>query len=302
MVCDQATGISVKLTECGCVSMARKLVFFISDMHYGRRTARWNTNKASSLLSRVCKTLSEIAKSERCDAVGICFLGDILDGESVFPFQANEQELVGLEQAFGAMQLFWDNLIAPLAEQVEVRLDGVPGNHAFLRGAHPRTNLDTLLYRLLTQKNHKRVVHQFYAAETDTLEVKLSKMFGHGILIGHGHFLRTRNGLPFVGTQLRVLQWLQRWRKAQKSTSVTAAAFGHFHRFGCFTVSDTLVVFNGTALDHDEWSITRYGSDGDRIWAALLISERVEKLMMISLASGGKGKASSGNTTDTLSL
>jgi len=278
--------------------MTRKLVFFISDMHYGRKTARWDTSRASALLSRVRQTLSDIIESERCDAIGICFLGDILDGESVFRFQASEQELVGSEQAFGAVQLFWDNLIAPLAEQVEVRLDGVPGNHAFLKGAHPKTNLDTFLYKLLAQRHHERVIPQFDTTEADTLEVKLSKMFGRGILIGHGHFLRSRNGLPFVGAQLRVLQWLQRWRKIEKSIPIVAAAFGHFHRFGCFSVSDTLVVFNGTALDHDEWSITRFGGDGDRIWTALLISERIEKLIMIPLSSGDRDKTNAGNTTD----
>jgi len=263
----------------------RKILFFVSDMHYGRRTAGWNVKQAAKTIQKFQNKLLAIIRSEKATAVGICFLGDILDGESVFPFQANEQEMVGLEQAFEGCELFWNNLIAPLSEHVDVHLDGVPGNHAFLKGAHPKTNLDTLLYRLLAErsKDNKRVFAKFGLQQTDTLEVKVTRMLNHDILIGHGHFLQARGGLPFQGTQVRVLQWLERWRQVRANVRVSIAAFGHFHRFSVFKVAGTFVLFNGTALKHDEWAITRYGSDGDRIWAALIVSEKgVDRIELLT--------------------
>jgi hypothetical protein len=48
-------------------------------------------------------------------------------------------------------------------------------------------------------------------------------------------------------------------------------AFGHYHRCGLVWIApETLLVLNGCLLAYDEFSLTRYGSPGDRKWVVLV--------------------------------
>ncbi len=252
-----------------------ELILFASDFHFGRKTAAWDVGKASATLSALAEQAVAIARSAKVDSIHLLFLGDIVDGESVYFEQAYELELQGFEQVYECARLFALNFLLPLSEIAPCHLDGVPGNHAYLRFTHRRTNLDSFFYRELERwaKSFKRRGTTTFWARMglDALEIKVTRCGSVSVLIGHGHFFRSVADLPFAAAYRRVLAWTA----TRAKDPFDIAAFGHFHRFAFFAVpGGKFVVFNGCMLAHDEYSLTRYGHPGDRVWAALLVDRK----------------------------
>jgi hypothetical protein len=102
-----------------------------------------------------------------------------MDGEAVYPEQAYELEFLGFEQVYEGAHIFLENLLIPLASVCRLTIDGVPGNHAYLRVAHRKTNLDAFFYATVEQGLRERRVKvhsRFFNREfNDSLEVKLSR-------------------------------------------------------------------------------------------------------------------------------
>lgn len=250
------------------------LIIFASDFHFGRKTSGWNFKRAQSTLATLSKQACQIASENSVGRIFVLFLGDIMDGESVYPEQNYELELLGFEQVYEGAHLFAGHFIAPLTAVAPVHLDGVAGNHAYLRFAHRKTNLDYFFYAELENKLREmkvRVTSSFWHRKADdALEVKVVNCGSAGVLIGHGHFLRGVVETPFAGAQRRVMSWL-----ISRRLSFEIAAFGHFHRFAFYSVpGGKFVLFNGCMLAHDEFSLTRFGHHGDRLWAALLVQRK----------------------------
>jgi len=251
-----------------------ELLFFVSDFHFGRRTAGWDTKTASRTLSRITKKLHEIIQIYNPNETYVLFLGDIMDGESVYPEQAYELELIGFEQVYEGARLFLDNFLIPLASVSKLTIDGVPGNHAYIRLVHKKTNLDAFFYATIEQGlREKRVQVRsrfFNRGFNDSLEVKLSRCGKFNVLIGHGHFLRSVAGIPVTSAQRQVLSWISSY--GAMGALIDLAAFGHFHRFSLFALpGGRWILLNGCMLAYDEYGLTRYGSHGDRIWCALVL-------------------------------
>jgi hypothetical protein len=209
--------------------------------------------------------------------VFILFLGDIMDGEAVYPEQAYELELLGFEQVYEGAHIFLENFLIPLASVCRLTIDGVPGNHAYLRVAHRKTNLDAFFYATVEQGLRERRVKvhsRFFNREfNDSLEVKLSRCGKFNVLIGHGHFLRSVAEIPATSAQRRVLAWFSSYSAA--GVSIDLAAFGHFHRFSLFAVpGGRWILLNGCMLAYDEYGLTRYGNHGDRVWCALVVEHK----------------------------
>jgi len=251
-----------------------ELLFFVSDFHFGRRTAGWNTKAASRTLLTITKELHAIIQTYKPDNLFVMFLGDIIDGEAVYPEQAYELELLGFEQVYEGAYVFLENFLIPLASVCRLTIDGVPGNHAYLRVAHRKTNLDAFFYAAIEQGLRERQIKiqtRFFVREfNDSLEVKLSRCGKLNVLIGHGHFFRSITDVPFSSVQRRVLSWVSAY--SASGITIDLAAFGHFHRFSLFAVpGGRWILLNGCMLAYDEYGLTRYGNHGDRVWCALVV-------------------------------
>jgi hypothetical protein len=246
-----------------------ELIVFLSDFHYGRKTAGWNPKTARNALHAITQQLLQLREDTDAEAIHLLFLGDIMDGECVYPEQAYELELAGFDQVMDGAMVFFDALIEPLAHVCPITMDGVPGNHAYLRWAHRKTNLDAFFYGVLEQKIKERRLRTvrsafFQRTRQDALELKLAECGQVRCLIGHGHFLRSPS-FPIVAITRRLSAWMTVFRKFQ------VVAFGHYHRCGLIWIApETLLVLNGCLLAHDEFSLTRYGSPGDRKWVVLV--------------------------------
>ena len=250
------------------------LLVFASDFHFGRKTAGWNARRAQVTLNKLASQVASIVSDIKPNRISVLFLGDIMDGECVYPQQSYELELVGFEQVYEGASLFFQNFIQPIASLAPLTLDGVPGNHAYLRFSNRKTNLDFFFYATLEQiireKRLQPVITKFWSrGKNDTLETKMVTCGSLRVFIGHGHFLRSVAELPFAGAQRKVLSWLA----TTIATPFDLAAFGHFHRWAFYAVpGNRYVLFNGCMLAHDEFSLTRYGHPGDRIWTVLAAS------------------------------
>lgn len=259
---------------------------FVSDFHFGRRTAGWNYQRAVASIKRITEQVIRIASDVNPQTIRINFLGDIMDGEGVYLDQAYELELVGFEQVYEGSQVFLDAMIAPLSSCAQVAIDGVPGNHAYLRLSHKKTNLDSFFYAMLEQlirerRLNSRVKTLFWNRKAnETLEIKVTGS-NFKVLIGHGHFLKSVF-VPSQTVQSKILSWLATFNAAKSPFNM--AAFGHFHRFAFMGLpGGTYLLFNGCMLLHDEFSLNRYGHHGDRIWACVVVeNKRIVELKLLT--------------------
>jgi DNA polymerase II small subunit/DNA polymerase delta subunit B len=83
-----------------------ELLFFVSDFHFGRRTAGWDAKTASRTLTTIAGKVHSLVQTYKPDNVFVLFLGDIMDGEAVYPEQAYELDFSGSNRSMKALTYF----------------------------------------------------------------------------------------------------------------------------------------------------------------------------------------------------
>lgn len=165
-----------------------------------RRRARLLTEKTVSLL--------ELERATRpIDELCVLFLGDLVEGDQIFPGQQFEVDCEVLQQVVSCMDEFAAMLTTFAAYMPQVSVYAVPGNHgrASKRGASTM-NYDALLYTLLPRllSEHENV----WFAPAGPRMVAFEKPAGQRHVITHGDQVRAWMNIPFYGLD-RAAQRLQ---------------------------------------------------------------------------------------------
>lgn len=141
--------------------MATKLLLLLSDSHVGRWTGRSNLKVVGLQFRKVgAELMQALRQAPDCDEVIIALLGDIVEGENIYPAQEHFLDYVNPEllkqvfpyleglketssahtllQAYLAAQFIFKEVIEPIAGiGIRVRLASVVGNQRMwlLRGS-----------------------------------------------------------------------------------------------------------------------------------------------------------------------
>jgi len=256
---------------------AEECVLLISDVHIGRTTSSYDANifraRLRNLRDNLLTVKQVINRSYKLPVLNIFFLGDIIDGENVYPSQPYKQDLDADDAMDIAVNEFSNFILALFGEGRgrfrKIRIWTIEGNHGRVgRRNSEKTNYDRIFY--------KRLADRFESSSK--VEVHLSRnwynyaeIMGHGYLLFHGDAIYTYMNIPFYG----IVQRAMRLRVGGLKENFNVVCMGHFHTIGMLYWNDIRILMNGTFLTDDDFSQKRLGlKSATKFWFFGVSEER----------------------------
>ncbi len=220
---------------------AEMAVCVLSDWQLGKTTPTYNSAVCRDRIRRYADRVARLTEIQRTDhpvrEARVYLLGDIVEGELIFPGQAHLIDASLYRQVVAQGPEIMVELLRNLATVFDkVHVVGVIGNHGSLGGKarrdyHPETNADAMLYEVsnlvLSASGEKRITFadNFYRGErkwyaVDTIGPGASFFLFHGDQVKGGFA-----GFPWYGFTKKV----QGWRMGAVPEPFNYALSGHFH-------------------------------------------------------------------------
>jgi hypothetical protein len=241
-----------------------------ADWQLGRITPDYNIEIAEQRIKQYAEKIRTITDIHRADhpvkKAHVWLLGDIVDGEQIFPGHPYELDSSLVDQVVtNGSRILRNFLYELLSYFQEVRVIGVVGNHGRIGrvGAfHPDTNADRMLY-LVTREYFKAAGEKRIAWEIPRAH-KGDRGWYHVDLVGnyrsllvHGDQFRGGNsyaGLPFFSFSKKALFWRDMGVLGDMDPFQDIWC-GHWHRVARVPVGSMVVRVCGTPMSTDPWSI-----------------------------------------------
>ena len=243
----------------------------LNDIHIGRYPVEILRKKAEELVRSAIEIVEIQRGKATINELVINIIGDIVDGDGIFPAQSYEQKFHLMKQMFGESLPIMVNMFNELSNHFEkVTLNCVRGNHGRVsRYTDEELNFDTIFYhilRLSTQNNprlHWNISNKWYEI------VKISKF---GFFLTHGNYIKTWLNIPFYGIKEKGMRWQgsltkqetvqinKEWVRIQKEYW-DFIILGHFHTSLYFRWNNWRCIMGGTWLDSDDFAESVLGLD-----------------------------------------
>lgn len=210
-------------------------VLLLADWQLGKTTPDYNSDVAVERVALLGRKVVEHIEYERSHhpvtEAHIFLLGDLLEGELIFPGQEHRIDASLYQQLFrGAETLA--NIVRTVASAVpRVVVKGAIGNHGALGGPvrrsyHPESNADAMLYNVARMMvRDPRVEWEETRTAGERAWYFVDNVFGRRWFGYHGDQVKSASfGLPFYGYQKRLLGW------ASSVAEFEYAVSGHWHQ------------------------------------------------------------------------
>lgn len=208
-------------------------ILLLSDWQLGKITPTYNSDVAANRVKQLADKVRKLAEIQRSDhpvrELRIYLLGDLVEGEDIFPGQSHLIDAGLYSQLFNGAEMLAKLVRDMLGDFEKVRVVGVIGNHGRLgrQGTfRPESNADAMMYKIakMLVGDEKRLEWEdtFTAGErhwyaTDKVYDKTWFLF-HGDQISGGFA-----GFPWYGFGKKLLGWNLSVERFDFS------AAGHFH-------------------------------------------------------------------------
>lgn len=218
----------------------------IGDWQFAKVTPSYSSDVAEQRITvyadELLKDVAEIRRTGPVRDLRIWALGDIVEGELIFPGQAHQIDASLYEQVFRAGAVMRDFIRRMAGSFDRVDVVGIIGNHGALGGRsrrdyNPETNADRFLYRhvaeVLEAKSPKSLasftIPQGFG---ESSWYHVDRVGNYGSLLFHGYNLRGHAGFPWYGLGKKVGGWalgaIEEFRIADEGD--LDVDFGHFHQ------------------------------------------------------------------------
>jgi len=227
----------------GVKSSNPSLIIVISDVHIGKKTDIFDSTTA---MERVLSMPEEIVRAgnvpDSVDEVVILSVGDLTEGEDIYPGQNGVIEMPVIKQSKLATEVYWQ-----LAHDchstfdVPVRMEFVPGNHGRMsKTANPMSNWDNNVCQCLQLMSnvapHEWITFNPNFDKFNVIDVKGKK-------IGMHH-----KGVKHMGTpamQVKFAGWTI-------SKDLDLLVHGHWHSWSTDMFLGRPVITNGSVCGPDD--------------------------------------------------
>jgi predicted phosphodiesterase len=233
------------------VVQTEECVLLISDTHIGRITPSYNVDvfktRIEKLKHNLIKVKETINRSYKLPVLNIFFLGDIVDGENIYPSQPYKQDLDVDDAIDLAVEKFSDFLNFMEKRFREIRIWCVEGNHGRVgKRNSEKTNYDRIFYKRLADRFPVYLSKSWY---------NHAEIMNHGYLLFHGDSIYSYMNIPFYG----IVQRSMRLKVGGLKEDFEVVCMGHFHNVGMLYWNDIKILMNGTMLTDDDFSQKRLG-------------------------------------------
>jgi hypothetical protein len=245
----------------------------LSDIQLAKRTVDYDTSVAEERVIRYAHKIVKIAEIQRAthkvEKCAVLALGDIVEGELIFPGQAHLIDSSLYRQVTVDGPRILHSFFSILLENFqEVDVHWVIGNHGALGGRsrrdyNPESNADRMLGKILQTMfaDEKRIT--FHIPEgVDNHWYQVADLGDKAkFLCFHGDNIRGSMGVPFYGYNKKILGW-----KALASQGLmedfTHAVAGHYHTPTSLYINDVRVWVNGSTESYNSYAQEQLASMG----------------------------------------
>lgn len=247
-------------------------VVHISDVHFGKKTPRFNFGIAEQRMHKLSEKIIRIADIRRSHSkiedLRLYFGGDFVEGESIFAGQPHEIDIDLVQQAiFQGPQVIASFILTMLENFDTITIKGVPGNHGRNgtkhSGGNRKVNWDSILYEITRHIVNAAVPDNkiVWDLPFDRVEdwYALDYIGDWGNLLVHGHEVNGQLGFPWYGVGKKVTGW-----KDVVNYPWDYLYMGHFHTPAHFALNYSEVVASGTLESFSNYVRQNLGGCG---WA-----------------------------------
>lgn len=208
-------------------------VLLLGDWQVGKRTPSYNSDVAAERVRLLADKVERLVAIQRADhpvrECHVFLLGDLVEGEDIFPGQAHLIDAGLYGQVFSTAEML-AGLVRKLAANFEVvKVAGVIGNHGRIgrRGvSRPESNADAIAYKTAAMmvRDEKRIEWRETFTSGERHWHEIVEVMGRKWFLFHGDQLKGGSfGFPWYSLAKRISGWnlaIERF---------DYAAFGHWH-------------------------------------------------------------------------
>jgi hypothetical protein len=244
-------------------------VLNIGDWQLGKVTPSYSSDvcerRVMLLAEKVASLVSVQRQAHPIKRCHVQILGDMVEGEGIFPTQAHVIDS-GLYRQVGVNgPRILSGLLQSLLTSFEtIHVTGVIGNHGQVRIAtgttDPETNMDRLLYQIvrLMFRNEPRISWDIPDGPGERNWFAVDRVFDWGFLLAHGDQIRGGfAGFPFYGAAKKAWGWIdsidQPWDFLH---------FGHWHTPTMGTVNRRTYRCNGSTESDNTYAQEQLAAAG----------------------------------------
>lgn len=246
----------------------------LSDMQLAKYTPTYNTRVCEERVALYAEKIVKLATIQRADhpvrSCRVWWLGDMVEGEMIFPHQAHQIDASLYRQAFvDGPRILVSFLRQLLAAFDQVHVTAVPGNHGNIGGkagrAHnPETNADRMLYtfvqgllagekRLTWNVAYERNESGWYA-----VDYPHGPEHGHGILGFHGHQIPGSANY----SQKTIANYVYGLASGAVPEPFDTVVHGHWHNARRTEVNRLVIYGNGSTESDNRYAQERLAAMG----------------------------------------
>ena len=198
---------------------------------------------------KICLFRDQDKNSLGLNKLVMYMLGDHMEGELIYKGQAYNIDLITMDQFMLAFQTYVDIILFFASVFPKIEIFCVLGNHGRLgrKGeAHPKSNFDYLLYRMLNHTLKKQNNVKIYVSKSPTMIVRNGN---YNFSLNHNDDVRSYLGIPYYGLD----------RKARRLNNlynmiINYMLGGHFHTSA--NLHDNIIL-NGSMVGGSDLSVNK---------------------------------------------
>lgn len=235
-------------------------VAVFADWQLGKVTPDYNSAVLEQRIEQYTEKLIEITEIQRMDHnvddLHVWLLGDIVEGEEIFPGQAHLIDS-GLYRQVGinGPRILAKFLTTALENFKRVHVVGVIGNHGAVGGKmrkqhDPETNMDRLLYKIVELMFDKedRITFNIPDGAGERNWYAVDNIGGYGSLLIHG------DQLPSPTSYHGYYKKVMGWKDGAINEHFDDVFMGHYHQQFKMTIGSTMLRISGSPESHNTYA------------------------------------------------
>lgn len=246
-------------------------VVVLGDWQLAKVTPSYSSDVCEERIERLGDKVERIVSLHRSASpvrsAHLFVLGDLVEGELIFPGQAHRIDASLYRQAVDRGPRILANFTRRMLGLFPdgVTLDAVDGNHGaiggpFRRDYHPESNADRMLYRVVQMllEPERRLTWNFPDPDGERNWFAVAKIGAYTSLLMHGDQFRGTAGMPWYSIQKKAGGWalgaIEEFALRLGETGETDIDFGHWHQPTRLTLNRVTARCNGSTESHNTWA------------------------------------------------
>lgn len=229
----------------------------LSDFQLGKQTESYDSDVCRERIAIYADKVVSLTNIQRADhpvkRAHVYLLGDIVEGESIFPGQSYEIDSSLYRQIVNGVEIVVDYLRQMLSTFETVHVAAVIGNHGRLgrRGDYnPESNMDRMLYKFVSMifADEPRISFNIPEGDGQSNFYTVDYIGDYGTLLMHG------DQFPSPTSFHAYYKKLLGWKDGGITERFDDCFIGHYHQNTKVTLGNTILRISGTPESHNTFA------------------------------------------------